>query len=113
MNKPKTPAPNFVSPLPRNYGKPMENPTPEAWAALLLDNEFQEAAQGHGEHSYVYLMQKGSPGAKAEIEKRLSAEEFARLKVILSLVNSPSPAEVEDGILRQGYLKVMKSKQPS
>jgi hypothetical protein len=46
MDKPKTPMPNSATPLPRNYRKPIANPTPEEWAALLEQNTKDEIAAG-------------------------------------------------------------------
>jgi hypothetical protein len=46
MNKPKTTAPSSATPLPRNYRKPIANPTPEEWAALLEQNTKDEIASG-------------------------------------------------------------------
>jgi hypothetical protein len=68
MNKPKTPAPSFVSPLPRNYGKPMENPTPEEWAARLEQNTKDEIAAGQrARDKGKMLIEAMSPEQRAEL----------------------------------------------
>jgi hypothetical protein len=46
MNKPKTPAPSFVSPLPENYRKPIADISPESWKALLEQSTKDEIAAG-------------------------------------------------------------------
>jgi hypothetical protein len=68
MNKPKTPEPSSATPLPRNYRKPIANPTPEEWAALLEQNTKDEIAAGErARDKGKMLIEAMSPEQRAEL----------------------------------------------